>query len=55
MADLKQLSNTDESNVRSITRGRDPAYVRGDHREGHSEGQNAARGCSLGLVTAGVS
>jgi hypothetical protein len=32
-----------------------PSRMRGDHREGHSEGQNGACGSSPGLVTASVS
>jgi hypothetical protein len=55
MAALKQLGNTGKSNVRSISRGRRPSRSPGDHREGHSEGKNGARGSSPGLITASVS
>jgi hypothetical protein len=55
MVGLKQLSNTNESNVRSIKRGRRPTQALGDHLEGHSGGQNGAGGSSPGLVTAHVS
>ena len=51
----KQLSNAGESNVRSISGGRKPPQAQSDHCEGHSEGQNGARGSSPGLVSASVS
>jgi len=51
----KQLSSAGESNVKSISRGLEAVPALGDHLEGHSEGQNGARGSPPGLATASVS